>query len=462
MSAVSLPDWLVAEPKQLALMFADNSSGDIKLKLDSRLGQAPVGTDAVVDAYALHEATAALTQNPGPPERVKTVAVLFAGAYAYPGKIFGIMFDRGFTTDDDKNANSDYTGHTREACAIFLDTIREQRPDKAAFEAETRFTTIHEMGHLFNLQHVSDACFMASSQSDAPYPEATYFKFTDKQRLTLSNCSTSSSVWPGGADFGDTGPFGSADAPPRRGRAGLEDLELRLALPQGAFWPFEPLELDVGLSVAPAAGRGFRVPDRLDPGYEEFRIWVEEPNGERRLYRAPRRYCAFPSRRPIDPHAGFRRDISIFAEAGGFTFRKAGPHRVWAEFMARRGEWLRSNLVEVEVLPADDSDLYRRARSMLAKPAVSRLLYHRRLARGMNVRGLEDFVAAHARWGGVGRVEYGLGRALIAAGARRANAQARDRTARGAEHLRRAIDRDHLGDHQRQRAAELLATLGQA
>jgi hypothetical protein len=318
------------------------------------------------------------------------------------------------------------------------------------------------MGHLFNLQHTTEASYLASSPAGSPFDEASHFKFTSAQRQALSSCSTSSSIWPGGSDFGDTGPFATANGVPPGRRAASDELELQVALPQGAFWPFEPVELDVELRVRPGVGRTFRVQDRLDAGYEEFRIWVEEPTGERRIYRPPRRYCAAPGVRTIGPGSAFRRDISLFGESGGFTFRRTGVHRLWAEFMVRRGSWLISNVVECEILPADDTRLYADARRLLTRGTVSRLLYHRRIPRRARVSQLEDFIRSHPDWSGVGRVEYGVGRALLNAGGRRSGAAAETILGRGVDQLRRVADRPGLGDHQRRLAAGILEAMRHA
>jgi len=103
-----------------------------------------------------------------------------------------------------------------------------------------------------------------------------------------------------------------------------------------SFFYFEPVELDVVLSAPSSANRSFRVPDCIDPGYGAFRIWIEEPSGERRIYRSPRIYCAHDELIFVGPKKPFRRDISIFGESGGFTFRRAGVHKVWAEFALSR------------------------------------------------------------------------------------------------------------------------------
>lgn len=455
MSDVALPTWVTSQPQQLAAIYETASLSDIKLKINSQLDRAPIGTKSVVSAYALHEATRALAQNPAPPERVKNIVVLFAGSYSHTDDVFGIMFDRGFTTNDDPNSNSEYTQHPREGCAIFLDTIRSRRPTDADFERETLFTSIHEMGHIFNLQHVNDKCYLATSRTGTPYDDS-YFQFTDNEEFALGSCSTSPNIWPGGSNFGETGPYGSNNQPKARRSAAQEGLELVVNLPSPYFWPFEPVELDIELRVAAGTARGFRVLDRIDPGYEDFRIWIDEPNGERRLYRSPRRYCAYPSRRRIEPNLAFRRDVSVFGQAGGFTFRRSGVHRIWAEFMVRPRAWVRADPIEVDILGADATSLYADARKVLSATSASRLLYHRQLQRYLRPRTLETFIAHYPTWHGIGRIEYGLGRALLSAGLGHSGVRAKDYVARGTEYLRHAIDRDHLGINQRHRAALLV------
>jgi hypothetical protein len=137
-------------------------------------------------------------------------------------------------------------------------------------------------------------------------------------------------------------------------------------------------------------------------------------------------------------------------------------HRVWAEFELRPGRWLVSEAVEAEVRPAENIDLYAAARSLLCRPAIGRLLYHRRLPRAVPVARLEAFVSESQDWAGIGRLEYGLGRALVTTGSRRADEAGRAQVQRGVEHLSRALERDHLGRHQAGVAAEVVRSHAQA
>jgi hypothetical protein len=456
-SDIALPDWLVTDPQQLAGVFSTASSGDIDLSIDAtRLSGAPVINRQQVDALRLHDATAAVTGN-DPAQPTKAIAVLFAGQYAYDSRhILGIMFDEGFPTPDDKSESGRLHKRPREGCAVFLDTVRAWRGG-ADFEAESLFTTIHELGHIFNLQHVKTPCYLAEPKTTGAFDEG-YRHFTDPQKLALSHCSTSDFIRPGGKPFGQTGPYAVASHIPVGGNP-HRGLELRVSSSASRFWRFEPIELDIELRVRGDAGRGFRLLDRIDPGYDEFRIWIEEPDGARRAYRSPRRYCALPGRRPLAAGEAFRRDVSVFAQAGGYTFTVAGPHRIWAEFRVAPDAWLRSPAIEIEVAAAEDTELYAAAKGALVSPAA-RLLYHRALRRGYPSARLERFISEHRTWSGAGRVAYGLGRALVRDGFSRAGEPGRSQHRRGTELLRRAIDAQELGEHQRDLAARILEDAG--
>ena len=452
---VELPQWLLSDPEQLSRTYRTASGGDIDLALDaSRLKGPPITADVVVGPWRLHQALRQIAANG---DKVTSIAVLFAGRYNYGPDVLGIMFDEGFITDDDRNNAAAFHAHPREGCAVFLDSIKAWRPDDADYERETLFTTVHEMGHIFNLQHTDEACWLAESQRAAPYGD-DHHKFTDRQKRALAACSRAAEVMPGGSRFGETGDYGATNLI-RPGRYGLDGLKLKTSVGARGFWAFEPVELDIEVSVAPDAPQAFEIPDRIDPGYECFKIWIEEPTGERRLYRSPRRYCSRPATKALAPGQAFRRDVSLFRQAGGLTFRRAGLHRVWAEFEARPGEWLQSEPVEFEILGAADGWLYQRARSVLERTACSRLLYHRALRRGLRAEPLEALVAETGDWEGAGRIRYGLGRALLHASIGRPKDQAHHYRQRAREHLNRALDGEGLGATQR-RWAEVLVEEG--
>ena len=66
------------------------------------------------------------------------------------------------------------------------------------------------------------------------------------------------------------------------------------------------------------------------------------------------------------------RDVSIFAEAGDYTFRVPGEHCVLAFFVLADGSRLSSNRLRVEVKdPRDDDGAFRRVRDVLTEPRVA-------------------------------------------------------------------------------------------
>jgi hypothetical protein len=405
-------------------------------------------------AYDLHLATSNLTQNPPPPARSQRIAVLFADWYRpYPDAL-GVMFDRGFDPGDDPSSHPKFRQSPREGCAIFLRKILQVRPDEVSWEQESLFTTIHEMGHLFNLQHVDlPPNFLARSPATKPFPPVA-FNFISHHQLMLAQCSKSPHVWPGGTIFSDTGDFAHLNTaihgmpPPAFG------LELVLSMGQREFWRFEPVELDIEVRVLNGLDRSFRIPDALDPGYDLFDIWIEEPSGERRRFRSPRRYCWGGRTRLVASDRSFRRDISIFGQAGGYTFRVPGIHRLWAEFQVRSGSKLRSNELEVNVKPRTNDEVYRRAQRVLGTSDRAKVLYHRLLrANPRQLEVLRSYCENELSVPSVGSVQYAVARALVEQSMYSGQVTLGPRET---DLLRRAIDNRALGDHQRTLATRLL------
>jgi hypothetical protein len=394
-------------------VFEQASNGDIQLAINNAPLEPPMSNMSGFFGLDLHMALAQLTRN-RPPPPAKRIAVLFADYYRPFPPAFGVMFDRGFETDDDRTSASQYRVMPREGCAIFLGAIEQQRNSPRARQDEALFTTIHELGHVFNLQHVNaPPNFLAQSVAE-PYPVEAY-EFVDQHKVMLSNCSRSPFICPGGSPFDERGTFGNLNRIERRSSPPPHfGLALELSMARREFWAFEPVELDLELRVAPGVDRSFRVPDAIDPGYETFNIWIEEPSGERRRYRSPRRYCRANRRRRVSPGDPFRRDISIFGEAGGYTFRSAGVHRLWATFGVSPKRSIRSNDLEVNVLPADDSEAYARAAHVLTGRGRSSLLYHRlmRDTGRKDLSLLKAYAKEHAG-GSSGSIKYALGRAMV-------------------------------------------------
>ena len=229
-----------------------------------------------VSAESLHSALSMLTQNPSGSYPVPRLGVLLAPKYAPRDDVFGVMFDTGLV-DPDAPARSVSTS-PRAGCVIFLQTIRDLRPNSEDYLKQVGFDIAHEVGHMFNLQHVDSntgTSFLNISPKHA-VPQSSAFKFLSFERSILAECGIDRSVTPGGDPFG-TGDLGNEDRPDGPSSSKSIRLVLAVDIAQKEFWAWEPVELDINLSVQ--AGRSvqpLRVPDRLDPGYSTFEIWIEE------------------------------------------------------------------------------------------------------------------------------------------------------------------------------------------
>jgi hypothetical protein len=467
-------DFLGELESHLQQTFDEACDGHLALTIQRRDPNAGLPSNtSMVGARELHDFALALNGNPefwghhrleGP--AVPAISAIFAEYYAPAADVLGVMFDRGFDTDDDGNDSRLYTGVPREACAIFVSAARDLRQNPIDTADEIWFTTTHELGHVFNLQHTFDEqTYLSQSPSDAPY-HWKQVGFSPHQCNLLRQCDSSPQVWPGGSDFGDESPFGNHDRPVRpKRRRPLKNLHLKIGVAKHEFYRFEPVELDVSLTRSAAGGPP--VPNCLDPGYKQFRIWIEEPNGERRLYRSPRHYCQGETRLRLDPGQTFRRDISVFGEAGGYTFRAPGPYQLTAELdLGDRGV-VKSTSLSINILPyCPGKRSFDRALTLFGKRAAAHVLYHRAApskTRAMRqLTQLTELCDAHARVEGVESLRYAVGRAWLAEAAHAKDTQKKARALdAGVRQLRKSVQRTALGKHRIKRAENILTQLEQ-
>ncbi|HUP60088.1 MAG TPA: hypothetical protein VNA69_06675 [Thermoanaerobaculia bacterium] len=432
--------------------FAEASGGDIELTMNYAGVDAPLQTGAGAEPFDLNFVLDDLLNNVDAP--ATKIALILADYWPGHDLTFGLMFDVGF------DASIGAMRLPREGAAVFLSSIRSNRANDDDVVLEAMFTAIHELGHVFNLGHLEPppTNLMSSSQLDEPYRDG--YDFTEEQRFLLRHCSTEAGVFPGGYPYGTLGglvPVGDYSVQNRAGDPRPFGLELVVNMDQREFFHFEPVQLDVCLRVMRGVDREFLVPDCMDPGYDAFDVWIEDPHGERRRYRPPNRYC-FPRReRLVTPRESIQRDISIFGQGGGYTFRDAGVHTIWAK-LSLGGQPLESNRIEVNVLPRILAISKMAAFSeTLLNPIHADLLFYRarQLASNETVGSLEEFIARFHDCAASAHVHYALGRSLIARGM---SSGTRDKTVvrRGVEHLRRAHDHNRTSPHERKRAAEVI------
>ncbi|WP_313952766.1 hypothetical protein [Accumulibacter sp.] len=405
--------------------FFAGSDGVINLVPRNRIPEGPiVGAQAqVVDALDLHFAVERLAANPPGATRVSRVALILANSYRPRKSVFGVMFDRGQPTKDDPNDALEFTATPREGCAIFVDAIQRLRHDPIEFDKEVEFTTVHELGHLFNLDHLeSPPSFMATSLVTRSH-NFDHFQFTHGQHGWLAECATNRWVYPGGSPFV---PVSAENTPCRRPVVHSEapKVDLRIGIENAVFACAAPVEMDVTLSSAADSAHVLRIPDRLDPGYEEFIVWITYPNGNRCRYRSPRRYCSPQVKLTLKPGQSIARDISIFAGAGGTTFATPGIYHLRAEFdLGTRGRVV-SNEIVVEAV-ANRRLLTPERMALLLDPSVRSLLYHRRDKGGRNILPLlRHHLQADPQGVGANDIRYALVRTLYGRGMRATEAQA--------------------------------------
>lgn len=432
------------------------SGQDIRLNVVDKglVAVAGMKVEGTVPSETLHAALERMTGDQINEPIIKELGILVADRFEPAPGFFGVMFDDAFQP----GSSSPWRRKAREGCAVFLGGIDDGRGPADRLD-EVVFTAVHELAHVFNLQHGDRPSYMFQSAIGGQVPLATA-GFSDVESSLLAKCSSSPHIHPGSSAFGD---LGHLIAPSAAGTpANAPSISLRIGLQQKRCWYFEPIELDVELSTS--SRRRVTVPDALDCGYANFRVWIEEPDGERRFLRSPRHYCSPRGRLEISADRPFRRDVSIFGESGGYTFRKAGVHRIHATFAPDERRTIQSNVVEFEILPqAPGSALYVDARECLSMNQVARLLYYRCMTppRAARVTKIEDFCRQHNRHSSSAFAHYGVGTALARS--------ALDRKARGrlaaelvsaaTTHLSTAARRAQLGEHRRQKAEESLAAL---
>ena len=105
---------------------------------------------------------------------LKELAVLYADEFTPRPGLFGIMFDTGFT------GNLSNKRIPRQGCTVFLKPIMAVRTGED-LKKEIFFTTVHELGHVFNLwdrNYATPLSFMSTSD---------HFKIDTYKSVRLQN-----------------------------------------------------------------------------------------------------------------------------------------------------------------------------------------------------------------------------------------------------------------------------------
>ena len=415
----------------------------------------------------LHDRLRQLVNNSLGEFPIQQLGVIFAPIYAPRPEVFGVMFDTGFLDDDQAGIDLTHLGLPREGCAIFVDRIRSARqggvgnaPYDSAADAQIAFTVAHELGHVFNLMHTQGRdCFLETSPGGVNAPPLHWYRFLDHQQEWLGLCSGSDRVQPGRLGFdsiyyADRGPIRQRRSHPYNDR-----LKLSIGMRPRSFFAWEPVELDITLKHLGEKGdTAISVPDELDPGYPTFAIWLEQPDGERRRYRATKHYCPSGAVKKLRPGESFHRDMSIFGQSGGYTFGMPGEYRICVEWRIHRRLTLRSNEVTVEVRDEKLREKGARERHQQIRQqtrAAARVLYYRTGAqRDRTLAALRDLADRRHPDHIKSAAEYALGRWLRHQGERNP-ARAADWFRQARLYLERAAERKALSPHRRRLARQI-------
>lgn len=455
---ISIPD-MDGDPHPLEDRFSLDSDGAIRLQPDYNSIRSFEPNLVRTDAATLHDCLPTLTENPPGAYPVPRLGIFFSNSYVNQDRVFGMMFDTGVV--DPFAPDEPVSAQPRQGCALFLETIKAARQDdEKAYQGQVAFDLVHEIGHIFNLQHVSDTarlCFMNQSNVESVHPAAAY-KFFDTQQLHLQECGKDPNVTPGGAPFDPTGGANNDLASQASSRPSSY-LQLHISMAQLEFWPWEDTQLDIRLSST----KPVSVPDELDPGYKNFEIWIETPSGERLRYRSPHHYCVYPTKLKIAPREPFVRDIAISQQAGGYTFQTPGVHKLWIDFYPSRKTLVRSNVLSVLIksrLQVKGKDYDKWAASRKLHHAAARLLFFKSgPVRKKNLAALLQLAKTHPREHAGASARYTLGR-LYHDQASRFPRQRKNFIQQAIPFLQAAANHSRLSDHRRGKVKDLLTQIG--
>jgi hypothetical protein len=287
------------------------------------------------------------------------------------------------------------------------------------------------------------------------------YRYAPAQGNWLSLCSHDLRVQPGRMGFGSPEYFDRARNAQRGPRSVAHWLSLEIALTLPDFFRWEPVELEITLRAADQPGSpSIEVPAELDAGYSRFVVWIEEPTGERRRYRSTKHYCSEGEVLRLEGGSYFRRDISIFGQSGGLTFRYPGPHRIWATLRLPDDGILRSNVVEFDIREERFRSKAARSRHVelrhLFGAAAPALFYRSGKMRTVARSALEAIVDRAKNSHLCSAAQYALGR-WFAHQAHRKPAAAKYWLKKAKPYLVRASNSKYLDRHRRARSRDCLA-----
>lgn len=428
----------------------------IDLRFDwSRKDIIPASPDYGVCDGNLQDALARLLK-PGAPNDAIPVGLILANFHKKVSSAYGYMFDLNFRTSE---------FGPRQGCALFLKQISNAAgADIQAFRDRVVFTAIHEIGHLFNLWHVGKPNSFMQPPPNRDLLGSCNFVPEHKEYLKCAaNPVEAPFVLPGrsAADFGSRVPgrgypiggdsYSSAST--------YRNISIKIRLSHEKLLHFEPQELEIEISVSGSKAARMAIPEEVDPGYSRFEIWITRPDGERRRYLPLRRFCSNPKTIEITRQNPFRRDISLFRQAGGYTFPIVGRYQVQVLFRLSSEDIVLSNIAECEVLMAQVGTAgYAALQNSLSSTEAEMLFCYRGRLPDRNVfLKLKEFAEDNPALPSAVAVHYSLGSVLLKAASATTDIEwSSALRSSGLDHLRRVQDHALLGVHRRNIVNKLL------
>jgi hypothetical protein len=357
----------------------------------------------------------------------------------------------------------------RLGCAVSLDTINQAMPSDAGDNALPNFIAyiaLHELGHVFNLWHMTDDSVMQPNPDPDVLGTCDFNKCHKQYLARITDSGASADIIPGQSDFGvrpSDCPQGTDDVPyagPSKLHPGLK---LHVGFSHDSFWAFEPIEMDLFLSVTGPNEPIVSIRDEIDPAYSSFQIWLTNPRSERRLFRSDVRFCRPNGTFTVKRRNPLRRDISLLIELGRHTFSIPGNYEAQVVMFSSKGKRVESNAARCAVKPPRHGnkawDLYRKG---LTNAAVERLLrYKQTLPSGRQIGALDN-LSNYATPETASIIQYAIGKACFRSATRNAQiekAVGDKLKGRAMKHLEKALKKGGLGHHRKNVAEDIMSKL---
>ncbi len=263
-----------------------------------------------------------------------------------PG-LYGIMFDQ--------------QGKQRQGCATFYQGIGGTTADKLRLQL---YTSVHELGHCFNLLHSWQKSFAVPPVPNRPaalsfmnypwnYPgggapgfwSAFPFQFDDQEVIHLRHAFRNNIVM-GGNNFA----VGSAAQDTNAFADSVQDHSgLRFTInAQKSYACGQPVNLELKLEAIDPKGK--QAHTYLNPNAGFVQVGIYKPSGQMAVYEPVMHECVAPDVTILDANRPMVEDTAYIGFGKqGFYFEQAGQYQIRAIYYAVDGSQVMSNILSLRV-----------------------------------------------------------------------------------------------------------------